>query len=542
MDVTKTNFDLATAEISALLPKAEFIAIDLEFSCITPVEEVLPTDTTIEYFYKMATIPTQYALFTCGISIFRPLDTGDSMKQYETHNYNFYLLPQKAMACSNKIMGFNTQAISFLNKHNTVDFDKWFKNGVPYIRSENLSTLTKDIHKKSMEETLKNLKETKEDAPYLSNTKLINYNLEEKERLLEWYTEDNTTPFRYLDIDATAKKAFLYDLSRMNEIDIGLLYLEEYKNEITHERYITITKQSKKETEDLYAKMREKLNDKIHKYMGFTKLWDILKDNIQAYRIPVVGHNLLVDLMYLYNHLERKIDRNFFTFREQVHSHIFPFIFDTKLIADHFSLGHLCLEDMWKSLKDNDSIKQKIAVKPATEIADGNFNAHNAAYDAYITGWAFMLMKKNMTDIDRYANKLKYRNSRYYDIGLTEKQICIAKNNKTLVFTCKYTDYSNVDINGEMKEGEIDNQLNELIKKLSAISTISGVSTTSHKFIDHIKTRKCYFVDFEGSLHMKTRKELLKDYNISDLKTHFDKVHNMFKTDVYKHKRKVNDL
>lgn len=62
--------------------------------------------------------------------------------------------------------------------------------------------------------------------------------------------------------------------------------------------------------------------------LGFSKVFKLL-ENLKK---PIVGHNLLLDLMFLYQQFNTTLPSKYLNFKSEIHR-IFPAVYDTKLLS-----------------------------------------------------------------------------------------------------------------------------------------------------------------------------------------------------------------
>eukprot|EP01016_Furgasonia_blochmanni_P032851 TRINITY_DN3393_c0_g1_i2.p1 TRINITY_DN3393_c0_g1~~TRINITY_DN3393_c0_g1_i2.p1 ORF type:complete len:503 (+),score=30.49 TRINITY_DN3393_c0_g1_i2:66-1574(+) len=122
---------------------------------------------------------------------------------------------------------------------------------------------------------------------------------------------------------------------------------------------------------------------------------------------PLIGHNLILDLGFLYDHFVGELPDNFQTFAERVHV-AFPIIYDTKILSNHiYDIMHINndLAGLYRDCFVKDKTLKKYcnlylspidgACKYTYGAEDGQF--HEAGYDAFITGAAFLSMVNFLT-------------------------------------------------------------------------------------------------------------------------------------------------
>jgi poly(A)-specific ribonuclease len=118
-----------------------------------------------------------------------------------------------------------------------------------------------------------------------------------------------------------------------------------------------------------------------------------------ARRIPIIVHNGLHDLMFLLTHCHHPTLPESFEGTKRIIQKYFPLVFDTKVIADEYSdsivkAGSSNLGDLYGGTCVNSGI-QNIHSQPSlpsritNQDGKGQGQAHEAAWDAYMTGCVF---------------------------------------------------------------------------------------------------------------------------------------------------------
>ncbi|KAF1751819.1 hypothetical protein GCK72_018373 [Caenorhabditis remanei] len=129
-------------------------------------------------------------------------------------------------------------------------------------------------------------------------------------------------------------------------------------------------------------------------------------------RKVIVGHNSLLDAMYLYHYFFAPLPQNYNAFKRQFHG-LFPKIIDTKLIAQSLRIELPGVGDSLEKLGDYFGTEKSNKTVPPelrgyigpwmNPLDDDSENVyHNAGFDSYITGEVFL--KLAHTYINRKNN------------------------------------------------------------------------------------------------------------------------------------------
>jgi poly(A)-specific ribonuclease len=196
---------------------------------------------------------------------------------------------------------------------------------------------------------------------------------------------------------------------------------------IENNRKALIVESKRSDEEELQIEKNRQLEDE--KYVaGYVGLRLILKE-ISASKKLVVGHNCLLDLMYLQTQCIEELPTDYEEFKKLTHR-TFPNIIDTKFIGASEKF-----KDMFSSTVLNQLYEQLL--KPPFHKVDFEFEnpysaysldkpkEHEAGYDSFLTGYCFLAilkyLKVSLSD-DFQPNKCKELNPFLNRIALVRIQ------------------------------------------------------------------------------------------------------------------------
>lgn len=134
----------------------------------------------------------------------------------------------------------------------------------------------------------------------------------------------------------------------------------------------------------------EEEKDSIHREFGFS---EIIQQIINSGKL-IIGHNVLIDLLFTVQQFLHPLPEDYEEFREMLHD-LFPKLIDTKHVATASHIKDFSESSLSEVLKAFDPAEIP-AVEPASTgmgyVRDAAGQAHEAAYDAYITGLSFLAM------------------------------------------------------------------------------------------------------------------------------------------------------
>ena len=76
--------------------------------------------------------------------------------RFDTLSYSFYLFPKSFNEKLKMNFTIGVPAIEFLNKCNTINFNKWIKNGIPFVNKNQKEKLIKNLFKSTYQDMMVN--------------------------------------------------------------------------------------------------------------------------------------------------------------------------------------------------------------------------------------------------------------------------------------------------------------------------------------------------------------------------------------------------
>lgn len=464
MEITKRNYYEMEPIILKDIEQSEFISFDLEFSGLCEFKNKL-LDTPEERFKKTRFVAEDYRIIQIGLVPFIPIkeeanpEKNSINKKFIIKPYCIYVFPSEKQ--SNGRLDFDSKAIIF-NKNNGIDFNKWICDGVPYLNSEYLNKLTErllpgDINKYNPKD--------KNSFKYVSLFKEIDKNRYETfiQKFNDFYYKSEEKVFKY---EKLMHHLVIYFLNKCEQKVLSTIFIE-YKDEIVGDNIKSFMYFYKLNSfEEKKQKIMEEDNKKItiiKKEKGVKNLIDY----ITSIKKPIVGHNCMLDLLYIYSHFIDEIPREYKTFKLSITNKFSGGIYDTKfLFSDSnfdFDFGdkiekenenknkniknyqnkkvnkkNFHLEDLFKYLyeknKNNPEEKKVYIEIEKNEKFKKYFNFespecinsyHNADYDALVTGCSFAYLKEMLGEeyIKEHNYKINFIFGLYSCIDLNNEQI-----------------------------------------------------------------------------------------------------------------------
>lgn len=375
------------------IEEADFFAIDGEFSGISdgPSVSALTNgfDTPEERYQKLKKHSMDFLLFQFGLCTFK-YDYTDS--KYITKSFNFYVFPKPFNRSSPDVKFVcQSSSIDFLASQG-FDFNKVFRNGIPYLNQEEERQLREQYDEKRSQANgagaLSYVSPNTSKCPVTipeDQKKFIDQVVEKIEDLLQ--SEEN----KNLDLEPCTgfqRKLIYQTLSWKYPKGIHVETLETEKKE----RYIVISKvdeeERKRREQQKHAKEQEELNDAV----GFSRVIHAIANSGKL----VIGHNMLLDVMHTVHQFYCPLPADLSEFKEMT-TCVFPRLLDTKLMASTQPfkdiINNTSLAELEKRLKETPFSPPKVESAEGFPSYDtASEQLHEAGYDAYITGLCFISM------------------------------------------------------------------------------------------------------------------------------------------------------
>ena len=342
---------------------------------------------------------------------------------YLERTFTFYLFKNsKLKLIDDKIFENELKAhpasLKFLNENN-FDFNILIKKGIHYNKLENEEKIKEILNKEkillsngAMFLSKKNEKKIIEKIFILAD-KLINSNNDEN-KVFEIEFEDKKLMIFFLGINFK-KLLFIDDFMIMKSEKNNTLTIKKNSKTISTTKFLShytsydnFKTTIKSNTNEIYLnryqlgcfKTDEKINELVEDELGFSLYLKYIIDK----KIPIIGHNMYFDMMFLYDKLIADLPPDFYSFKTAIHKY-FPYIYDTKYISSSLEKNGkkifevTSLEKVYSSIVKN---KYDIYVPFFPDTLNGfclyndmeRDKMHDAGYDSIITGRIFILMNK----------------------------------------------------------------------------------------------------------------------------------------------------
>lgn len=315
MDVTRHNFVEILPELEKVISECDFAAIDTELSGLRREKLLNLFDLPGDRYRKLKECIQGYMLIQFGLSCFKRDSASDS---YQVHSYNFYIFPQKVpgvpKAINERTFAMQSSALTFLVSHG-FDFNKLVRDGISFLNNE---------EERVCREALEALNNKEDNNTPFSPTLIPDEHKQFIANILEEvrkFVNDERRSKLDLTPCTPFKRKLIYEALRSQKYQDCLDTTTVSVAQNSSERFISISKTDK----DMKAKIQVELLTEV---IGFSKVVQM----IIQHQKPIVGHNVLLDVMHTIDQFVSPIPKFYDEFKVLVSS-LFPTIYDTKHIA-----------------------------------------------------------------------------------------------------------------------------------------------------------------------------------------------------------------
>ncbi|NXP57283.1 PNDC1 ribonuclease, partial [Chloropsis cyanopogon] len=293
--------------------------------------------------------------------------------RYVVHSYNFFLFPS-TLGIRDVEFTLSASSIQFLS-HYGFDYNKFLKDGIPYMN---------EVQEKILRQHL------------LAGTWKVCSNADRD--VLKKAIDEVTS---WIVAAKEEDTMILQDLNGYHMIDIQLVLRQALENVWTEplgDKKVMVKKVSPEHRQLLENSSYDHCQKKLIllSARGFTNLFQILV----KVKKPLVGHNMLMDLMHLHDKFYRPLPESYEEFKRNIHN-LFPVIIDTKTVSK--SVQKKCLFPRVSSLLEtyavlcSSNLNPKGPPCPVIALASGCSRyaekkfPHEAGYDAFLCGSVLLM-------------------------------------------------------------------------------------------------------------------------------------------------------
>lgn len=262
----------------------------------------LGPDADMQSRYDRLRAATGFLVLQVGVC---PFTWDDETSSFVAHPYNFYVFPKDFRGMDRRFL-CQTRCMSFLVEQK-FDFNKLFSAGIPYLNVDQEAAARATMP--GNEVVLGKIRE--EVVDFLADTSKSSVVLPAMNPFHRKLT--------YEDLTTTFRNAVTTDRATIN----GEMCIQVNRSERWHE----MGRDKESIWGTVASRVRETAEREMYEAVGFRHVIDILEEC----KKPLVGHNMLLDLVMLYAHFIEDTPQELAEFKKLLHKK-FPIVIDTKYL------------------------------------------------------------------------------------------------------------------------------------------------------------------------------------------------------------------
>lgn len=382
MDITRLNFAEQLPNVQNAISKASFIAIDCEFTGLSAGGKSCAYDTPGQRYDHLRRNAQDYLVVQFGLSAFR-LD--DEKQRYSQSTFNFYLFPRSGSQGS---FLCQPSSLDFLVT-NGFDFNRLIRDGIPFLRPAQLDVLRERLQLQLAEKLAERQPNSCEGGATVTPQPVPEDKAQFLEDAIAQIKQFVESSEEFLDFDGLTgfQRKLLYDhagSSVTTPLELETLKLPGDRRRLRVSRQLSPSEREQQQ--------KRKLEEKVDEAAGFSQVFSAISESGK----PVVGHNMLLDLLHMVHQFVCPLPETYEEFKS-VLTAVFPCLVDTKVMASTqpfrdqiISTG---LAQLVESLTIHPfSMPSVVGEGEGTKYTVGDNKYHEAGYDAYLTGMCFASM------------------------------------------------------------------------------------------------------------------------------------------------------
>lgn len=334
MDVDTDNFEEAVAQLEQHLPRATYVAVDLEMTGISggPDTQGMRGDVPQVRYTKCATVVEQpLQIVQIGLCLFEDVSdigavTAPSCVEIACRPFNTFIFPRPVVERevgveTDPYIGVSSGTLLWLRDQG-LDIDRWVSKGVSYTSADVGKTLLKALEF-SEGDSASSLPKEKLTPNNPRDIQLIDETMKHIAELVESGGTEMRLP--------NANRFIALCLRQRIAEKHPTLVIEKRSGESNRqfqERWVLNMDDNRRKQRDLERRRR------FMGHLGFRRVWDLLR----KYRVPLVVHNGFFDLLFLLAAFEGPLPPRLDDFKKRVLDQ-FGCIYDTKVLAESEELS-----------------------------------------------------------------------------------------------------------------------------------------------------------------------------------------------------------
>ncbi|CAH2106692.1 unnamed protein product [Euphydryas editha] len=380
MEVTRKNFKETLPLISESIDKADFLVIDTEFTGLINGRDVSIFDTPQEYYTTLLNGSSDFLLIQYGLCAFY---WDDLEKHYRNDAYNFYLFP-RGRPGPEKMFLCQSSSLDFLAAQG-FDFNKLIKEGISYM--------TEPIETKLRENLTERQNRMNNENEAITIPEEHRNQIEDICKKVREFLNDDTEEEIEIDkCNAFVRRLLFQELGTRfkNEAFVETKVLENKDRVLRVTRLTSANDGKSRDTQK-----KEKEWEEFEEAVGFSKVARMISQSEKL----VIGHNMLLDMLHTLNHFFQPLPSDYESFKEFAHC-MFPRLLDTKYLSSlppfKDKVNSSVLQHLLTTLSEPPFSLSKVECAAGRGYSRADAKAHEAGYDAYVTGLCFLAMQAHL--------------------------------------------------------------------------------------------------------------------------------------------------
>ncbi|XP_004601139.2 poly(A)-specific ribonuclease PNLDC1 [Sorex araneus] len=370
MDVGADEFEQSLPLLQELVLGADFVGLDIEFtglrSNLSGPQQISLFDLPSEWYLKTRQSVQQFTICQIGLSVFSSIE-GEANK-YVAHSCNFFLFPTTFGVLDSEF-SFQASSVQFLNQYG-FDYNKFLKKGIPYMNEEQERRVKHSI---------------------LTGNWTVRSSLDKDQIKV---VIDEVTG--WLDLAEEGDWMTLPGIAGFQAYEVQLVLRQALPNvwTVLQGQEVTVKKVSRQHRWYLESASCERESCWREKILLSARGFSLFFQMLVKARKPLVGHNMMMDLLHLHEKFYRPLPESYEEFKLNIHR-LFPVLIDTKNVT----------KDIWKEL----NFPRVSNLSEVYEVLNSDLNPtkgsgpvivhasqcekyvktkypHEAAYDAFLCG------------------------------------------------------------------------------------------------------------------------------------------------------------
>ncbi|KAF9937804.1 hypothetical protein BGZ75_008650 [Mortierella antarctica] len=403
MEILKENFEASLPLLQKAIAECDFVAMDTEMTGLSaPINNYKPQDSLATRYSKVTHSAASFLVVQLGICTFT---WSDEIGGFEARPFNFPCFPSSADEAKAGERFFQCQSTSleFLI-NNGFDFNKWIRHGIPYLTHPEeeayiIRKTEKEAHNATASDTSNNIPVDDRNREFIESTIA---------KIQEWLQSSEEEA-----LTITANNSFFRRL-------VYQIVRTDFNDELAVTSNAQARTMTLKRMTDEIRLQKEQARIPKPPTLNLRRVLDMIADA----KKPLIGHNCFLDLMQISQQFlwdlpceleewKRLLNREWDTIIDTKHLASHPLV--APLLTDGTGLESVskCVQkapfatvgpkivmasDFSRYQADASAIAAATQDETATtmEKSAGKENVkdepkyHEAGYDAYITGQAFL--------------------------------------------------------------------------------------------------------------------------------------------------------